>query len=230
MVFLDNPDYNNGQGMKIHIRTKIVRWWSYVQTAVVQIGDDTLEVMGGVEKKRYWVNGEVGPKLKDSGVQPFTIGGKDVRFRVLSQSQFQFKIFLEDDQSIVLRSVKDFMKVDIQHHTKETFGTSKGLLGTYEEGYMLARDGRSFLDDPHEFGKEWQVHADEPKLFHSLEGVQHPQTCEMPTATQFQRRLGEQLISREAATRACLHAVPEDLDDCISDVMATGDADMAGAY
>ncbi|CAB9526735.1 expressed unknown protein [Seminavis robusta] len=51
LVFLDNPDYNNGQGMKIHIRTKIVKWWSYVEQVVVQIGNDTLEVMGGVEQK-----------------------------------------------------------------------------------------------------------------------------------------------------------------------------------
>jgi len=26
MVLLQNPDFNNGQGLYIHIRTKIVRW------------------------------------------------------------------------------------------------------------------------------------------------------------------------------------------------------------
>lgn len=230
LVFLDNPNYNNGQGMRIFIRTKIQRWWSFVESAVVQIGDDTLEVMGGIEEQRYWINGEAGPKLKLSAVQPFTIGGNDVRFRVTSESQFQFKIFLENGQSIALRSVKDFMKVGIERHSKELYGGSMGLMGPYEEGKMLARDGVTILEDPNEFGKEWQVLASEPKLFHNLQGAQHPETCEMPTTTQFQRRLGERLISSEAATRACLHVEPTDLDNCIADVSATGDVAMAGAF
>jgi hypothetical protein len=229
-VFLDHPDYNNGQGMRIHVRTKISTWWSYVQSAVIQIGEDTLEVMGGYEKKQYWVNGQPGEPVKDSRVMPFTLGGHKVRFRVRSDTQFQFKVFLEDDQQIILRSVKDFMKVDIEHHTKETFGTSRGLLGTYSEGHMMARDGVTILEDANAFGKEWQVLSTEPMLFHSVEGVQHPEVCAMPTETQFQRRLGEQLISHEAAAQACSLVDAADLEDCIKDVMATGDVDMAGAF
>ena len=156
LVFLDNPSYNNGQGMKIYIRTKIRRWWSFVESVVVQIGKDTLEVMGGVENKYYWVNRKAGPKVQVSHILPFTIGENQVRFRVLSKTQFQFKIFLPDNQSIVLRAVKDFMKVDIQHHTKQAFGHSRGLLGTYEDGLMLARNGTTVLGTADDFGLEWQ--------------------------------------------------------------------------
>lgn len=197
---------------------------------MIQIGEDTLEVMGGFEPKKYWVNGKPGPKIVDSKVMPFTIGGHKVRFRVRSDDQFQFKVFLMDSQEIILRSVKDFMKVDIEHHNTETFGTSKGLLGTYEDGKMMARDGRTEIEDTDAFGIEWQVRSYEPMLFHSVEGTQHPTACAMPTVSQFKRRLGEELISREAAARACIRVEPEDLEDCIKDVIATGDVAMAGAF
>ncbi|CAB9524339.1 expressed unknown protein [Seminavis robusta] len=79
---------------------------------VVQIGDDTLEVMGGMEPKQHWVNGKAGDKLDESKLMSFTIGGYPVRFRQLTDKSFQFKIFLPNDQNIVLKAVKDFMRVD----------------------------------------------------------------------------------------------------------------------
>ena len=215
--------------MKIHIRTKKLRWWSYVESAVVQIGEDTLEVMGGEKESRYWVNGERGPKLIVSGVQPFTIGGHAVRFRVLSDTQYQFKIFLENGQTIILRSVKDFMKTELYGHTKESFGTSQGILGSYEGGLMLGRDGVTVLEDPNAFAMEWQVRHNEPMLFHDVEGPQHPIACAMPSTTQ-RRRLGEQKINGEARAKASKHVDHDSVRDCIFDVMATDDLDMASAY
>ena len=211
------------------MRTKIVRWWSYVQTVVVQIGNDTLEVMGGtVQESKYWVNGEAGPPMKGAKVLPFKIGGHKVRYRVPADTKFQFKIFLENNQEIVLRSVKGFMMVELPKHTRESFGSSRGVLGTYEDGLMMARNGTTILEDPVQFGMEWQVRHDEPMLFHNVEGVQHPIPCEMPLITQ--RRLGEGRISHEQAALVCKDATPVDIDDCIYDVMATDDLDLAGAY
>ncbi|CAB9522562.1 expressed unknown protein [Seminavis robusta] len=46
LLLLNNPDFNNGQGMHIYARTKIVRWWSYIDQVVVKIGDDVFEVHG----------------------------------------------------------------------------------------------------------------------------------------------------------------------------------------
>jgi hypothetical protein len=43
LVLIQNPTFNNGQGLYIHIRTKIDRWWSYVESVVTQIGPDTLK-------------------------------------------------------------------------------------------------------------------------------------------------------------------------------------------
>ena len=162
---------------------------------------------------------------------PFTIGGHKVRFRVRKANEFQFKIFLDNDQSIILRAIKNFMKVDIEHYTKESFGHSKGLLGTFDEGFMMARNGTAVFEDPNEFGQEWQVRGEDGMLFHDISGPQYPEPCAMPDPTQSQRRLGEgSLISYEAAAKACLFAEPADLEDCITDVLATGDPEMAGAF
>lgn len=228
LVLIQNPDFNDGQGLYIHIRTKIERWWSYVESAVVQIGSDTLEVMGGVENKRYFVNGQAGPKLDVSGNMPFTISGYLVEYRHLSDTQFQLKIFLQNGQNVVLKAVKDFMRVDVENPTAEFFGNSVGLMGS-EGGLKLARDGVTIIDDPIEFGMEWQVRDSEPMLFHNVEGVQHPEACAMPTVSEEKRRL-EGSISRDMAEKACASVPASWLEDCIFDVLATNDIDMAGAY
>merc|ERR1712232_1440220 len=35
LVLLHNPEFNNGLGMDIHIRTKKMKHWSYIKTAVI---------------------------------------------------------------------------------------------------------------------------------------------------------------------------------------------------
>ena len=234
LVFLSNPAYNNGQGMRIHLRTKQVRWWSYVESAAIQIGNETLEVRGGLGSSDYWINGKKGPKNIDSGVLDQSIAGHKIRYRVLSDITFQYKIFLNgksgsEAEAVVLRSVKDWMKIDLQHHSKKNFGTSTGILGDYETGEKLGRDGITTVASPDAFGLEWQVRSDEPMLFHDVEGPQYPVQCKMPTVSQ-RRRLGEQIIGKEVARKACAHVDAGNWKDCIFDVMASGDPDMAAVY
>lgn len=229
MVLVQNAGFNDDQGLYIHIRTKIQRWWSYVDSAVVQIGADTLEVMGGVKEKRYFVNGKQGGPLSVNGMMPFTVGGHAVRYRNLGPNMFQFKIFLPNGQTIVMKAVKDFMRVDIEQPSLQDFASAVGLMGSFETGQMLGRDGVTELTDENAFGQEWQVLHSEPMLFHNVEGVQHPETCAMPTIPQDSRRL-EGSISREQAEIACAKVSPDDMMDCVADVMATNDTDMAGAF
>lgn len=97
---------------------------------------------------------------------------------------------------------------------------------------MLARDNTTALDaDLNAFGQEWQVQAEEPMLFHNIEGPQAPSKCVIPTPQAQQRRLGESTISLEQAKIACA-IVPEgpDQDDCVMDILLTEDLEMAGAY
>lgn len=120
------------------------------------IGDDTLEVKGGVEDRRYWVNGKEGPRFRASRNLPFTIGGFHGRFRAINRFLTQFRISLPNEQYVTIKSAKDLIRVDMENCNMEDFGNSLGLMGTFGEGVMLARDNATVIDDPNEFGMEWQ--------------------------------------------------------------------------
>ena len=94
----------------------------------------------------------------------------------------------------------------------------------------MARNGTTVIEDPNEFGKEWQVRDTDPMLFHNIDGPQFPEPCAMPDPSQSQRRLGERSISRKVASKACSKVGATDLEDCIADVIATGDVALAGAF
>ena len=44
LVFLHAPDFRNGTGLEIHVRTSIRYWYSYIESAALKIGNDILEV------------------------------------------------------------------------------------------------------------------------------------------------------------------------------------------
>ena len=129
---------------------------------------------------------------------------------------------------------KDFVSVLIEQGLSKHFGKSVGLMGDFRKGRRFARDGKTVLDDANAFGQEWQVLESEPKLFQTLRFPQHPKMCTMPTpvqASQLRRRLSESSVDELAAEKACEHW-GEGKDDCVFDVLTTGDLDMAvvGAY
>jgi hypothetical protein len=213
---LTNPDFNNGQGLEIHIRTKMMKWWSFIESAAIKIGNDILEVKSGIQDRQYWVNGLEGAFMKDSGMLASTIGGFNVRFRVISDNVIHYKIFLPDSQLLVIKSVKDMLRIELFNSKPEDFENSVGLLGHYGSGDMVARDRETILEDTDEFGQEWQVR--EPTLFHEVDGPQFPDACTMPdpVASAERRRLGSS-ISREDAEKACAHARSDEINDCVYD-------------
>jgi len=241
LVLLNNPKFDNDAGMDIHIRTKIRFSWSYIETAILRIGQDTLEIMGG-DLRRYWINGVFGSGGSDF---PTKIGGYTVDYVKKGSGPSKQRIYTVDlgkGEKIILKTYKDFVSVDLKAIDDETFADSVGLMGSYITGHKIARDGETIMNDPVAFGQEWQVLATEPKLFHSLEGPQQPlQLCEMPAKRRLNkgmRRLGQPevedtpavTISQSAAEAACRRVTGEDHDLCVFDVMATSDIDMAGAY
>ena len=44
-MLVKSPNFDNGKGLEMHIRTKIVTWWSFIESAVVKIGDDTVSTL-----------------------------------------------------------------------------------------------------------------------------------------------------------------------------------------
>jgi hypothetical protein len=225
LVFMSVPDFASGIGMDLHIRTKLREQMSFIDSAAVRIGNSILEVKGGVDGS-YWLDGV------ENAVFPNTISGFTITYTKPTKKSRVFDIDIGNGEHIMLKSFKMFMSVSIQNGGLESFGNSVGLMGDYKSGTILGRDGVTNFDgDFLGFGQEWQVKADEVKLFHLTEGVHAPEICKLPSPTDIKRRRLGSGISEEAAQKAC--ASVADMDDrewCVFDVMATGDSEMAGAY
>ena len=68
-------------------------------------------------------------------------------------------------------------------------------------------------------------------LFHTVQGPQYPQQCDMPSISiNTGRRLGENKAVQDKANTACAKVAASDRKDCIADVVATGDETMADIY
>jgi len=229
MILLSAPGFDNGKGLELHIRTKKMMQWSYVASATLKIGDDIIEVIGGQGvKDHYYINGEALAPL-ESGFA----GGLEIEFTVPSTRQRQMVVNLDKEgiQKVQFQSFKDFLRVDILGATEKDFDSSLGLMGQWETGAHLGRDGKTpFLDDE-EFGQEWQIRKKEPMLFHKAEGPQSPRKCRLPKKTDTaRRRLGEATITLDDAERACARVSENERDSCVFDVLATNDKEFAGAY
>ena len=194
--------------------------YSYVETAALQIGDEIFEV---ASYGTHILNGVENAKL------PNTVGGFKVTHLRTKENGLTYEIDFGGDK-ILMRNFKKFVAVEFELATP-LFYDSVGLLGNFTTGLKMARDGVTVIEDPNEFGQEWQVHDDEPKLFASGDRPpQYPQErCILPELTADGRRmLRGSKISTEAAEIACAHR-KDDFEDCVFDVLATEDLDMAQA-
>lgn len=228
-----DPDFANGLGLKIHIRTKLVRFWSYIETVAIRIGNDVLEIQGSADaddaEPRYWYNyeyqGEIGMV---AGLFPVTQVVPSVYKR-------QYKIDLSTTypgQHIIVQLYKEFVRVRF-HGDESVFGNTVGLLGDYKTGKTFARDGITDINDYTDLGNEWQVLPTDGKLFRQAVPPQFPELCIQPEDPrgERQRRLSESNISIEQAEETCASLKdPLVIKDCVYDILATQDLDMVGAF
>ncbi|CAJ1960026.1 unnamed protein product [Cylindrotheca closterium] len=236
LVLAKDATFANGLGLDIHIRTKLVRHWSYIKTAAIRIGNDILEIEGsgkGLDKEvRYWFNYEYQGDLTEFAGFPVTIkadGSKLQKNRIDIDLSSKYP-----GQKVTISSFKEFVKVDFTNPTSKAFGNTVGMLGDFESGKTLARDGATVLDDYTDLGREWQVLPTDAMLFHeSSSAPQFPELCIEPEDPRGDRarRLGESSITEEQAEAACAR-LKDGLDrkDCIYDIISTEDMDMVGAY
>eukprot|EP00526_Cylindrotheca_closterium_P006028 CAMPEP_0113624472 /NCGR_PEP_ID=MMETSP0017_2-20120614/12613_1 /TAXON_ID=2856 /ORGANISM="Cylindrotheca closterium" /LENGTH=597 /DNA_ID=CAMNT_0000534499 /DNA_START=124 /DNA_END=1914 /DNA_ORIENTATION=- /assembly_acc=CAM_ASM_000147 len=185
MVLTKDSHFADGLGLEVQIRTKLVRFWSYIKSAAIQIGDDILEVRGNDDKaaagvttnKYYWMNLEENGTLR-------TIGGFPVSMRVQSKDKRLFIIDLDSrfpGQQIKISTFREFVRVDFAQANEEAFGNTVGMLGDYKTGKTLARDGATVLDDFTDLGREWQVLPSlDKKLFRESSHPQFPELCMEP--------------------------------------------------
>lgn len=57
LVLVDNPTFADGLGLRLHIRTKRVKYYSYIERAGLQIGSDGFEFADDLDK--WLLNGKV---------------------------------------------------------------------------------------------------------------------------------------------------------------------------
>jgi cysteine-rich repeat protein len=223
LVFLHSSAFKSGLGLDVHIRTHIRRDMSYITSAAIRIGIDILEVESqGV----YYLNGEFGVALPDQ------FSGFAFSHTQPTDKQHVFEVHLGGRERIKIKTYNDFVSLLIEQGQIEHFGDSIGLMGDFGKGRMLARDGKTILDNANEFGQEWQVLDTEPSLFQTPFLPQDKQECRLPPpiqASQLRRRLSS--VDELAAEKACEHW-GEGKADCVFDVLTTGDLEMAmvGSY
>ena len=218
LVLVHHPNFANGLGLRVHIRTTRVNYFSYIETVAVQIGQDTLEFNNDL--KNFWINGE---KVINSSVGTrFSLGGHyvDVYSTAISVRLDPSK---RDDKRnephldlIHRRSGFPYIRMD----TKDSyiFEGALGMMGDYKTGRLVGRDGFTEMPNVDDFALEWQVLDSEPMLFSSARAPQFPEAC-VPPKKMLGKRLGDTHM-RAAAEKVCA-AWKEDKDDCIFDVMAT---------
>ena len=245
MVLLKDLDFADGKGIEIQIRTKLVRYWSYIQSVAIRIGYEILEVEGSDDPSKefkYWYNFEHPHDQQHSlalyQAKMDSLGGFPIIFKARSKYS-SYKTGLDIDlspmfpgESISIAAWREFIRVDIKNGSEASFGKSLGLLGEFGSGKTLSRDG-VLMNDFVEYGQEWQVLPTEPMLFHNTATPQFPAKCIEPEDPQGQRRrrLDESSIKEEQAEAACARLKdPLDRKDCVYDVIATQDLDIAGAY
>jgi hypothetical protein len=251
MVLTKDDTFANDLGLELQIRTKLIRFWSYIRSAAIRIGDDILEIEGSEDplltdaNNQYWINFEYQGELT-------TLGGFPVKYHLDGMSSSNhwmssnyprqkiarwFEIDLSSKspgQKIVISTFREFVRVDFQNGSDESFGNSVGMLGDFRSGKTLGRDAVTELDDFSMLGNEWQVLPDENMLFHDISKPQFPEKCiepEDPRGERRRRRLGETSITEAQAEAACA-SIEDALDrkDCVYDVLATQDIGMVGAY
>ena len=133
LVLLRTPSFANDLGLEIHVRTKISTWWSFIESAVVRIGPDLLEVKGSKDSgSTYWFNGEPGDELKAGEV--LSLAGFEVGFHSPAPNKDRHRIDLGNGDAIGVETFKDFVAINVHTTSQSKFHGSVGLMGSYPDG------------------------------------------------------------------------------------------------
>lgn len=224
--------FADGLGLDVQIRTKLVRYWSYIRRAAIRIGDDILEIEGDAIPEdsvtQYWFNFEYNGKV--DSISGFPIVRRQAPYKRTFEIDLDSKY---PGQKIVISTYKEFVRVDFHNGNEDSYGNVAGLLGDFKTGKTFARDGEKIIHDFSELGMEWQLRPTDNMLFHDISDPQFPKGCIQPEDPQGERRrrLDESSVPEDKAEAACA-AVGDEIDrkNCVYDILATQDLDMVGAY
>jgi len=234
LVLVDNPTFKTDVGMHIHGRTKLHGSWSAFSSVAVKMGEDVLEVHGSAAP---FINGvELPVAPMEYGAEfllPIKLAGFDVSVQNTGPNSRKYIIHLGNGERIFINNFKEFVDLDIENVQSSEFMGSSGLLGNFNAGTKLGRDGKTVIEDEDVLGQEWQVTDTDPQLFTLVDGPQYPGKCNMPeklSAAQRHLRALTKKVSEDDAKNACANAKPDRMQNCIADVFGSDNIDMAGIY
>lgn len=226
-MLLSCRGFRSGLVLDLHVRTTIVGSYSVISEAAIQIGSDVLQIhSSGMVLMNGISNSDSVAEL--GGFKVSRKGSCGSRRNVACT---EVKIFLTNDDMIVFKAFQGqgMIFVDVVG-SMENFEESRGLMGKFGTGERIARDGVSTFKWQEPYGKEWQVRSSEPQLFQKAQHPQFPEKCLDSPALAKRRRLGSVRTSQEEAEKACAGVREDELKDCIYDVIATDNIDIADAY
>jgi hypothetical protein len=214
LILIHNPTFADGLGLRLHVRTTRVAYFSYIQEVALQIGEDVLQFNNDVEN--FLINGKVVEEQRrwhETLLAGYTVRRDKKAISVRLDKSAKAKI------DFIVRK-NGFPAVVVDGADTDLFKCSLGLLGEWSTGKKIARDGMTDMDDPDatDFALEWQVRDTEPMLFQEARLPQFPTTC-TPPKKMMGNRLGRSHMEKEAE-KACAHW-KEDKEDCIFDCIAT---------
>lgn len=198
--------------LDIHIRTTSRYQYSYIEAAVIRIGENTLEVSSHGD---YALDGIGAANLTGNA----KLAQYPIYHSVPSEKRHVFDVVLGPHQNITLSTFKDLVSVKISEGSRDVFGDSVGLMGSFK-GELLARDGSPLsleADGVNAIGQEWQVLESEPMLFRTARAPFAGEKCILPSVETKQRRLGESKLSQTDAERACGDFSGQQFDNCVFD-------------
>jgi hypothetical protein len=247
LVLVHNEEFDNGKGLDLHVRTEQLMpegAYSFVSDAALRIGNDVLEVS---KDGSHYFNGQ-----KD--VEFSTVGGfiatRSVRKNCVQNAEngekamgcydmLTYDVTVGSNEHIQMKVAKDMIHVEVKGRPSQFYG-SVGVMGTYPHNShgRVSRDGATVVQDVNAFAEEWQVQPNvDGKLFQNERFPQYPQQCTPASTTHAsnQRKLRAGLAEEQALSQVA-HASCDHLMDnssmhknCIFDIMATGDVEMAAA-
>ncbi|CAB9527718.1 expressed unknown protein [Seminavis robusta] len=213
LVLIENKDFQGGLGMRVYLRTKVKTWWSYIESAVLEIGDQTLEVTGGPENK-YWVNGVEGNVGLERGskFEAVFADGHELKFKWINDHQRHFHIHLGGADSLSIDTFKDFVRVDISALGSKRWGNSVGMMGSFPSGPDFDHCVFDVLamSDLNVAGAHRKLAEPEVNV-----GTAHRKLMET----------SRKLVSDADARDACKGAI--EFDQCVTDVKALDNLELA---
>jgi hypothetical protein len=225
LVLLDSPSACDGAGLQVHIRTTIRNYYSFIESAAFRIDDNVLEFhapnklyMNGVEVQE--APALLGKYLIESVNSSVMCQNQNCTGAVIN------KINFGKDGFAIVKRYKGFVYVSINPFT-DGFLDGVGILGMRNKPGKFGRDGTLLANDYNSYAEDWQVRDWEPQLFKETRYPKYPNACTRPPAMPARRN--EDGSSR-LAEEACATVINAAKDNCIFDVLATGDIEMAVPY